>query len=65
MIPKLYTAAEIAEAWNTSEAWVLANLPSLKLNGLRRFREDDVLAYLEQNSEGELAEVRELRGVSG
>lgn len=65
MIPKLYSAAEIAEAWNVSEDFVLKNVPSVKRGGLRRFPEADVLAYWEQNSEGELAEVHELRGVSG
>lgn len=70
VIPQYVTAAEVAAKLGVSENWVYqhaasGDLPSVKVLGLRRFREDEVLAWLEENSEGKgLAPVRELRSVS-
>jgi hypothetical protein len=63
LIPRLYTAKEVAEQISVSESWVLEHVPSIKLHGLRRFHEDQVKAWLEAQDEG-LAEVRQIRSVS-
>jgi excisionase family DNA binding protein len=66
VIPQYLTAKQVAERLGVSESWVLdraarGDLPSYKLGHLRRFREDEVKAWLD--SQGRVAEVRELRRV--
>lgn len=59
MIEPLYSAAEIAEALGFSAGTVVDwaerdELPSFKLGGRLRFRESEVLAWLEERRRGTL-----------
>ena len=70
LIPQYLTASEVAAKLHCDENWVYehaasGDLPSVKIDGLRRFPEDGLLAWINEHSEGKgLAEVRELRSVS-
>ncbi len=70
VIPQLYSAKHLAERLDVSVNLIYklageGEIPSFQIGGLRRFREDEVLAWIDEHSEGKgLAEVRELRSVS-
>jgi excisionase family DNA binding protein len=56
-VPKLLGVREVADALGVSEDWLYeraarSEIPSYKIGGMRKFRLDEVLAWLEQQREG-------------
>ena len=67
---KLMTAQEVGELLGRKTSWVLnqaaaGEIPSFKLGHAVRFREDQVLAWLETKARGKLSGSRSLRAVGG
>jgi excisionase family DNA binding protein len=66
VIPRYLTAQELADRLSVEVEWLYSKaaagvIPSVKIEGLRRFREDEVRAWLD--SQGETAEVHQLKPV--
>jgi len=67
---KLMTAQEVGELLGRKTNWVLnqaatGEIPSFKLGHAVRFREDEIVAWLESKRRGTLPGSRSLRAVGG
>jgi excisionase family DNA binding protein len=57
MTGRLLTAREVAELLSVPETWVreqtrAGNLPHVELGRYRRYRHDEIVAYIEESSRG-------------